>query len=51
MARDILSKLDAVTRQISQERDFELLRIGCTSHAEMVMLTSVFTQMCIRDRQ
>ncbi|MBM6923442.1 LysR family transcriptional regulator [Hydrogenoanaerobacterium saccharovorans] len=48
VARDILSKLDAVTRQISQERDFELLRIGCTSHAEMVMLTSVFTRFRLR---
>ena len=31
-----------------QERDFELLRIGCTSHAEMVMLTSVFTRFRLR---
>ncbi|MEI3580541.1 MAG: substrate-binding domain-containing protein [Acutalibacteraceae bacterium] len=35
-------------RQIAQERDFELLRIGCTSHAEMVMLTSVFTRFRLR---
>ena len=47
VARDILSKLDAVTRQISQERDFELLRIGCTSHAEMVMLTSVLDRKSV----
>ena len=43
-AREILDKLEQVTYRLTTERDFEVLRIGCTSHAEMVMLTPVFAR-------
>lgn len=48
VAKDMLMKLDAVMYQINTERDFEILRIGCTSHAEMVALTSVFAKFRIK---
>lgn len=42
VAKDVLEKLDQAAAKIGRGGDFETLRIGCTSHAEMVMLTSVF---------
>lgn len=42
VARDVLDKLDQVAGKIGRGGGFETLRVGCTSHAEMVMLTSVF---------
>ena len=48
VAKDLLMKLDAVMYQINTERDFEILRIGCTSHAEMVALTSVFAKFRLK---
>lgn len=41
-ASDILMRYDAAVMSIKSKADFEVLNIGCTSHAEMVMLTSVF---------
>lgn len=48
VAKDLLMKLDAVIYQVNTERDFEILRIGCTSHAEMVALTSVFAKFRLK---
>lgn len=48
VARDILMKLDEVVYKINKEKDFEILRIGCTSHAEMAMLISVFTEFRLK---
>ena len=44
-AREVTDRLEAAVYRITSQRDFRLLRIGCTSHAEMVLLTSVFARL------
>lgn len=43
-AADILSRLDTALENMKVKTEKAVLSLGCTSHAEMVMLTSVFTQ-------
>ena len=44
-AREVTDRLEAAAYRIATQRDLRLLRIGCTSHAEMVLLTSVFARL------
>ena len=43
-AADIIMRYDTAVQSIKSQSEFEVFNIGCTSHAEMTMLTSVFSE-------